>query len=350
MEKSFYKKLSLIGRRLGIRVFVFSPRDVDLEDRTIIGYEFVKGIWQREVFPLPQMIYDRCFIGPTTRLYKSTIEKLQNDPAITFLGRGLSGKWEVHQILEKCPELTRWLPETRPFSMACLTDLLHEHGAAIVKPAAGTHGIGVMLIQREVDCYTVVGRNRENQPFHKRFRSVKALERYMTAVAASRRYLVQQYLELHTPDGTPFDVRVLVQKNGDGQWQTTGMAVRLGSKESITSNLHGGGKAVPLHPFLKTHFPLHKRSQIETELDKMLEILPGFLEENHGRLVELGIDVGIDRGGNVWIIEVNSRPGRNVFRQIEDQKARLHSIAQPVRYANYLMKERLQNRRTIASK
>ncbi|HZG14356.1 MAG TPA: YheC/YheD family protein, partial [Candidatus Bathyarchaeia archaeon] len=81
--------------------------------------------------------------------------------------------------------------------------------------------------------------------------------------------------------------------------------------------------------------------RIEEEIDQVISLLPSFLEQYHGRLVELGIDIGIDTNGHVWIIEVNSKPGRTVFRQISDRMARIRSISQPVKYAHYLMKERV---------
>lgn len=341
MEKGYYQQLALIGRKMGIRVFVFSPKQVDYIRRQATGYEYTQGIWKQGTFPLPAFIYDRCFIGASYRHYKPFIEKLQNDPQITFLGRGLSGKWQVHQILSKSPELARWLPETQFLSMAKLEEILIEQKSAIIKPAAGTHGIGVVRITAAANHYVATGRGKGNQPFQRRFGSLSQLQQFITHFTAGRKFLLQPYLSLHTPNGTPFDVRVLVQKNGQGAWEVTGKAVRLGDKNNITSNLHGGGKAVALDHFLADIFPPQLQQQIESEIDSLIDVLPGFLEEHHGRLVELGVDIGIDKYGRVWIIEVNSKPGRTVFRQIADRTARLRSFSQPVRYAHYLMKERI---------
>jgi len=340
-EKGYYKKLTLIGRKSGIRVIVFSPRDVQFDTRTVTGYIYRKGAWHRDTFPLPSYIYDRCFVGPSYRHYKPFVEKLQKDPKITFLGRGLSGKWEVHQILSRSPVLSRWLPETLPYTFDTLLSTIAKHRAAIIKPMAGTHGINVARITRNEGQFIITGRNKHNKPFQRMLKTNEGLRTYVNRFTAGRKFLVQPYLSLHTLDGVPFDVRVLVQKNGNGEWQTTGMAVRVGDKNSITSNLHGGGKAVPLPVFLARHFRPSIRTRIEQQLHHLVRELPPFLEENHGRLVELGIDIGIDTAGNLWIIEVNSRPGRAVFSQIHDAKARLIAVSQPVRYAHYLMNERV---------
>ena len=49
--------------------------------------------------------------------------------------------------------------------------------------------------------------------------------------------------------------------------------------------------------------------------------LPSLLEEGFGRLGELGIDFGVDTKGRVWILEVNSKPGRRAFTLTGDGHA-----------------------------
>lgn len=61
------------------------------------------------------------------------------------------------------------------------------------------------------------------------------------------------------------------------------------------------------------------------------------LEERYGRLGELGIDYGIDRSGNIWLLEVNSRPGRASFFQTRQPKCAFRSVNRPLEYARYLM-------------
>ncbi|MGE5704258.1 MAG: YheC/YheD family protein [Clostridia bacterium] len=341
-EKDFYRHLTLAGRQLGIRVFVFSPRQVDFETRTTIGYEFEDGAWMTRTFDLPKLIYDRCFMGPAYRHYKPFIEKLQNDPTIRFMGRGLSGKWQVYQMLEKLPELSHWLPDTRPLMIHDLVDRLNAGQPVIIKPMSGTHGYGVVRIQKRQNRFEALGRSRRtNVPFRRIFADTTGVKNFVQTFTVGAKFLIQPYLSLSTPDGTPFDIRVLVQKDGTGTWQTTGKAVRLGNKQSITSNLHGGGRAVALPSFLSRYFPSEQQTKIEAEIDALVSLLPPALEEHHGTLFELGIDIGVDSKGKVWLIEVNSRPGRAVFKQIHDKTARIHSVTQPVKYANYLMKERV---------
>lgn len=336
-EKGYYQKLTEIGRRHGIRVFVFSPRQADFARRQVVGFEYRKGSWRRKLFPFPTVVYDRCFINASYRHYKPFIDRLQKDPHITFMGLGLSGKWQVHQILSQSPQLAPYLPETLPYSLQSFLALLKRDGTAILKPVSGTHGIGVIRIDTCKTGYAITGRDHRNRPFMKRLKSLAAVQRFVRRFTLGRTFLLQSYLSLHTPAKDPFDVRVLVQKDGAGNWVTTGKAVRIG-QSNITSNLHGGGTAMPLDTFLTRYFTDEKRTAIEQQIEEIIRILPPFLEQHHGRLTELGIDIGIDTTGKVWIIEVNSRPGRSVFRLTSNRDAHIRSVTLPVEYAQYLMK------------
>lgn len=70
---------------------------------------------------------------------------------------------------------------------------------------------------------------------------------------------------------------------------------------------------------------------------KLSLTITGALEERYGRLGELGIDYGIDRDGNIWLLEVNSRPGRASFFQIRQPKCAFRAINRPLEYARYLI-------------
>ena len=64
-------------------------------------------------------------------------------------------------------------------------------------------------------------------------------------------YLAQPDLNLLRINGRICDVRVLVQKDRDGAWHVTGVAVRAGAAGRVISNLHGGGRSLRLERLLK---------------------------------------------------------------------------------------------------
>jgi hypothetical protein len=142
---------------------------------------------------------------------------------------------------------------------------------------------------------------------------------------------------LTTPDHRPFDIRILVQKNEHSQWETTGMAVRTGKPNMITSNLHGGGQALTFRPFIDRYYSKETVKKILSKIEWVSAFVPPFIEQHHGQLIELGIDVGIDRDGNVWILEVNSKPGRTIFLRTGEKKIRQRAVQLPMFYAHSLL-------------
>jgi glutathione synthase/RimK-type ligase-like ATP-grasp enzyme len=317
-EAGFFKRLALEGRRLGVGLLIFSPKQVDWNRRRVKGWTFSteENRWVAGEHPLPTLVYDRCFYTHSSqyREYKPFVMRLDKDPRVQLLGRGLVGKWDTHLILSRNASLLPHLPETRKWEGPDKAlSFLRQHRKIVIKPNGGSHGRGVAAIQHSGNGYQVHGRTRENRFFHLTFDDESSLKQWLSRFVATTRYVMQPYLELNTPDGRPYDLRMLIQKNETGEWITTGMAIRTGKPHSLTSNLHGGGRAERAVPFLLRHFRQEQVEDIMEKIHWLAAVVPPHIERHHGRLLELGLDVGIDTDGRVWLLEVNSKPGRSVF-------------------------------------
>jgi hypothetical protein len=219
--------------------------------------------------------------------------------------------------------------------------MLKKYRKICMKPNGGSHGIGVVSIEPLEDGYVIRGRTKTNYPFEKQIQTQHQLVAWVQTFIQKTKYLIQPYLSLHTAENLPFDLRILVQKNGKQQWETTGKAIRIGKEKSITSNLHGGGDAKKLEPFLEDNFDREQIEEIKQQIGKIATIVPFHIESQHGKLVELGLDVGIDRHAHVWIIEVNSKPGRSVFLRTGEIETRKRSMELPVQYAKALLSQKV---------
>jgi glutathione synthase/RimK-type ligase-like ATP-grasp enzyme len=301
------------------------------------------GIWAADSAPLPDLIYDRAFSSTAGqyREHREAVRRMLAVKPIAFMGRGLPGKLTVLAALAQHEELRPHVPVTLPYlGVRQLLQQLREHGAVVLKPAAGTHGKSVIRIAPHgPNGWHIGGRSRSNRSFTLDIGDLQTLSRWLNRFTAGRTYVLQPYLELTTPDDVPFDVRALAQKDGRGQWNVTGLAVRAGTPGGLTSNLHGGGKAESVSLFLASYVDEAARVRIERKLRTLASVVPKLLERHFGRLAELGIDLGVDRSGNVWIIEVNSKPGRAAFLsgKADDADAGTLSVSRPVSYARYLL-------------
>lgn len=342
LEAGFFKRLALEGRRLGIELLIFSPKHVDWERQRVNGWTYSpeENRWVAGEHPLPTLVYDRCFYTDSNQFrdYKPYVLRLDQSPHVQLLGRGLVGKWDTHLILSRNSSLHPYLPETRKWDGPDKALIfLNKHQKILIKPNGGSHGRGVAAILKIEGGYQVHGRTRKNHLFRLSFDEESYLKQWLTRFVGNTRYVMQPYLKLSTPDGSPYDLRMLIQKNERGDWKTTGMAIRTGKPHSLTSNLHGGGRAEKAIPFLLRHFHRDQVHDILKRIRWLAAVVPPHIERHHGRLLELGLDVGIDADGRVWLLEVNSKPGRSVFILSGQKEVFRQATLLPIRVAQAIL-------------
>lgn len=335
-EANFYAELAAESAKNDIRLYVFFPESIQLQQKKMEGFQYVNGQWVKAIFPFPQVVYDRVFY--TSKYYhknKDTVRKFKEVSDVIFMNRGLPSKWEIYQQLRKDARIRSHLPRQELFTTKeRLNSLLTKEQSIIIKPIAG--GFGKKVLHVITGTPTILeGRNANNQFFRKSFRTQKEAITFL-APKLNRRYLLQQYLELSTAEGNPFDIRIFSQKNANGHWSIIGKGVRLGPRHQLTSNIRGGGEAVSFQSFIRDMHP-SKYEQISTIVDQIGHLVPQILEKAYSPLFELGIDVGVDRFGAVWIIEANAKPGRKIFDLMGDQQAAQQVIKGPINYARFLL-------------
>jgi len=344
-DQVFFKAMSLYGQKNGIDVTVFSPTSVLWRENKVLGFRYnsKKSSWEKGTFPIPSVLFDRIAYRNLSeiRKYHAKIRKLVSEKNIIILGRGLPGKWKVYNMIAYDPVLHSFLPETKEYTPELnLSHRLREYPALFLKPASGSNGKGVLKLYHTGDTFIVQGRSSTNKPFSKTFDHYKVCHQWIKQFIGVRKYIVQPYLSLSTiRTEEPFDLRILVQKNEKGTWEETGRAVRLGQKKGITSNLDGGGTALKASEFLPLHYTTKQLTKINEQINTIVNYLPSLLEEKHGALIELGIDIGIDQEGKVWILEVNSKPGRKSFHISNDQEAYIKSLLAPVKYTKHIISQ-----------
>ncbi|MFB5677829.1 YheC/YheD family protein [Paenibacillus terreus] len=342
-EPGFCRRLIRMGRRLGIHVAAFNAGGIHPESGRINGFVHRDGAWHTCSFPLPDIIYNRCCNYREGRTARSRLRRMASGLGrpCTFLSGSLPGKWRVYVTLRHDSRLSGYLPLTVQFSKDRLRDLLSRHQSVFLKPQSGMQGKRTLCLQKQYNSgeapFSLRGRDRSNRPFFLAYSSFDEAYDWIAAFIRGRPYIIQPFLDLHSSTGRPFDVRALVQKDGKGQWTLTGTAVREGEPGSLTSNLHGGGTAREAAGYLQDQFGTQKASSVLKKINQLSMDIPPVLESRYGRLGELGIDFGIDRSGRLWILEVNSKPGRAVFTEIGDQAGAVAAVTRPLLYARHLM-------------
>lgn len=343
-EPSFYRALSLTAVQLGIDLYVFDAAGFQSQSGLLYAYRLEQNRWVRQLVPLPDIIYDRCFYTRAEQRLscRSMLKAIAQRKPYVMLNGILPTKLDVYEALKENSMLAKYLPQTtRYYSAEQLEQLEGRYDAGIIlKPAAGMQGRGIAHVKKSpLDQSTQVnGRTLQNRPFAKTFTDSVEKKQWLSRFINRKAYLIQPYLELSGKDDKPFDVRALLQKNGKGRWSLSGVAVRCGQIGSVTSNLHGGGNARPANDLLSVKFGTHKAERLLEEIHTISKQTAECLESRFGRFAELGFDYGIEPDGRLWLIEANSKPGRTSFRIISDLEAERQSIIRPLLYARFLFR------------
>ncbi|MDF2960168.1 MAG: hypothetical protein K0S39_1903 [Paenibacillus sp.] len=346
-ELSFFRKLSVYGQKLGIEVLVFTPDDLDRTKNRIkaLVYHAPTQKWQRRWAAVPGIIYDRCRYHGIQNFHKISKFRSQNSK-LRYISRPLANKWSMHQILSENAEIAEHLPATVKYNGdKDLINFLKQHKRIYLKPRSGTGGRGIVRLQSMTDSlFLLQGRDEQRRIIPAQKVSALQITSRLSGWRLEGRYIVQQGIPLTLKDGRVHDFRMLVQKNGKDQWQITGCAGRVGPKNSVTSNLHGGGSAVPMETLLKQRFGDQvKVNAIKEEANRLGMNVAHFIEEKFGTQCEIGIDLAVDPKGKVWLLEVNPKPSREVFYRIGERETYRNAIVRPLEYALWQFKKKQQD-------
>jgi glutathione synthase/RimK-type ligase-like ATP-grasp enzyme len=261
---------------------------------------------------------------------------------LRYIAKPLANKWSMHQVLMKHVEIAGHLPDTKRYAgPAALSKLLSRHRFVYLKPKNGTGGRGIIRVERLAgDAFALQGRNASRDILPARTVGADALGSSMRSWGANDRYIMQQGIPPLLTDGRVCDFRLLIQKNGSGAWEVTGCAGRIGPSSSITSNLHGGGQAISMNALLRKRFDSKTIQSVQSSMNELSLVVAQHLESHYGRLCELGIDLAVDPDGRVWLLEVNPKPSREVFRRIGEMKTYRKAIVRPLEYAKWLLERK----------
>ncbi|HZG17071.1 MAG TPA: YheC/YheD family protein [Candidatus Bathyarchaeia archaeon] len=334
-EPRYFRQLIQEGARLGCQVFLFSPKDVEVTSHTIYGYvpAETKG-WVRRRATWPDVVIDRYRYSPTAAFQRYV--DFRKRKLFPYANNRLANKWKVHQVLIKDERMHPWLPDTLRFNKAALRSMLKKHSQLYVKPANGTGGRGILKIERTATGYHLLGRDQNRVKRSIRTNKLSTLLPKVERWVNHGYYIIQQGLALDLKPGRSVDMRLLLQKNQKGEWTITGHGIRVGGEKSATSNLHGGGKAVDSIRFLASRFNEDRAKEIVAECEQLGYQTAATIEGHFGRMLELGLDIGIDTDGRVWLIEVNPKPGREIFKELGQLALYRQAIRKPLQYAMHI--------------
>jgi glutathione synthase/RimK-type ligase-like ATP-grasp enzyme len=334
--------LSIVGKSFPGQVYIFTPNGVNWASRTCRGYVYrqfssTRGRWESSIYPIPDVVYDR--IHSRSAEARNNVQyaknRLMQMPYLHYFNPYYLNKWNVHKILITNPLLIDYLPETRQLSTTNLEEMLEKYRVLFLKPSNGSLGKGIIKVTANRGRLDYVAYRARR--IRKQAGSPEDLMKKTQKQRGDRAYIVQQGLDLARYRGATFDLRIIYQKNGRGEWQISKKFCRVAPRGSSVSNLSSGGRFEKSIRIMKYLFKNEEVRASKNEQIRLLCKMVATTLESSGNTTfgELGMDIGIDRSGRLYLIEVNSKPRKTTETQFS-QKIVRNTFKRPLAYATYL--------------
>lgn len=335
------------AHKSGWQFEIFSPSDVSWGKERVWAWTPVLpdrpyGSWRRTWTRLPDVIYENVFVHLAMKGYATGLRTQAKLRGIPVFNPPLPGKWRLHRMLLHT-SLKNYLPATE-----VLKDIRHamrqiqQWRMAYVKPIGGYGGSGVTRIQFvEKDRYRVswdrtssgnIGSTRQEM-------SSARLEQWLRTKTKTP-HLLQQGLHLLSVKGRKVDFRVVVHRDGHGDWKTVGVVPKLAAKDGVVTNLVAGGELLSVHQLIQLARAEHKEIPVEA-LQKCALDIASFVSARNSLMGLVGFDLGVDEQGRVWLIEMNPKPARSLLNDDMRKLAARYSVE----FAGYTVRRRRQRLR-----
>ena len=354
MQTYFFEDMVKSVPELEKDLFFFSPMECEDGKVIIKGYRFINHKWTDSIGTIPNIIYDRAFskneyqkthIDEVRQALKNANKIILNPFGLADL---LNNKIEFHKFLSKHNISTLG---TYPGDLIKDEYIFDKIGISKIylKPTFGSKGEGIFVIEKRKKDYLLFDNLGKKEAF---IDYSILIETLLAEIDFLDNYFIQEEAKMHLFEGSPFDIRVLVQNFGN-EYRVTGEAARIGQKHSITSNLNSGGNALPieeLSDFLDKNY-MYSVEELRLNIEKLCLECSEVLRKEIGEFCEIGFDILITRDRGPIIIEGNAKPSRWVFVKIADYlkgigkdnsyylDRRKETVSVPIIYAVHLLNE-----------
>lgn len=335
------------GDEMGVSVYVITESELDLKQKTVLAHTYNRYAkkWEKQRIPIPGILYNRIpsreeELNPRVR---KIIRECMKHPDIQLFNPSFFNKWKLLKWMKRSGKTRRYVPVTRKFSARTkLLPLFRKSSLWYLKPEQGKAGQGIMRVQRSRSAklpYTLTSQDKmKSRAF--RFKSLRGLRYKMLTLTENDSYIIQQGIQLVRYQGRPFDLRALVQKDGEGKWAVTGIGARVAGRDSITTHVPRGGSIEDPQKLLDSCFGSAVGGKLLDRAGKMCLRFAKQIERASGQtLGEMSLDLGIDQRRRIWFFEANAKP-----MKFDEPHIRQHSLEQMLQYCLYLAKNK--NRRS----
>nr|WP_232345480.1 YheC/YheD family protein [Paenactinomyces guangxiensis] len=282
---------------------------------------------------MPNVIYNRIpnRKSEQRKEVQEAIRKLQKTPGVHLFNPSFFDKWTLYKHLLASEEFKSIVPDsTRLDNLRTLQQMSAKYPILYLKPVAGKAGIGMMRITGRKQGYELIYQSMRGKKKLTNL-SLASLWPKIQTLCQKRSYVIQQGIPLALYRGSPFDVRMLLQKNGEGVWTFTGAGIRVAGKSAISTHVPMGGRIENIHVVLTEVFGAQK-DEVYGRIEEIGLAIARFIEAKQlSKLGEMSIDLGVEKNGRMWFFEANAKP-----MKFDEPEIRSCSLRRLIQYCLYL--------------
>jgi hypothetical protein len=342
-DRNNFKDIIRKGSELGADVYVVTASDLKLTALKVPGfrYNFEKKKWNRELVPVPEVIYNRIPYRKQEMQpeVQQTIQVCIRSNQVSLYNPSFFNKWSLFEWLSNSKLTKKYIPVTQQLSSSeNLVGLLRQYPVVYLKPVKGKAGKGIMRLEKNVNnnktTYRLITQDY-NILTYKVHETINSLWKDISERCGTKEYIMQQGISLANFKQRAYDLRALIQKNSKGAWGVTGIGARVAGKLSITTHVPRGGSIDNPRKLLTDAFGKQLASRIFKRTKVATLQLARQIERSSGhQLGEMSMDLGIDTSGRIWFFEANSKP-----MKFDEPEIRQKSLERTIHYGLYLNKK-----------
>lgn len=288
-------------------------------------------------YPLPRVLYDLAVFKQEKRPEARRVRRALTEHGTKFVNKcSAFSKWSTHHVLSRDKYVADYLPPTVCFSKSAdFDEMLSHYRKLCIKSVWGSRGKEVLFVEQLEKGLSLIYPDGAVKTCGNTQELADLVELFMQGQG----YIIQRRIELAVWQDRNFDIRALLQKNSLRKWECTALCLRLArTGQGITSTGHGS-EVMEVKPVFNEIWS--KRSdKIIARIKELAMHTARRLEAEYGPLGELGMDVGVDRKGRVWLFEVNGKPGKVTIRKLKQDHLLQQAYRRPLAYAKILLEDK----------
>ncbi|UJF32253.1 YheC/YheD family protein [Paenibacillus hexagrammi] len=313
LEQSFAEACNAVAKLYNAEFYYFHPKNVKMEQQMIIGRVFEDGVWVKKPCPLPDVVYDR-FKRRGIIEYEVLYDSLSDIPFTHELEGGSLSKERVYDWLSQHPLLADTVipymsVEDAPFML----EFTDKHGKIVIKPAVGSHGKSIIIIQKREQDYELF----DQQFLH--YLSRIEFEAFLQ-MFCNQGYVAQRHVDSSSSEGFPFHLRTHMMRDGDGNWAVVFIQpfISLSSARQVTNHQGTLRLASKWEWFLSSQYGEALHMEMDRKLKAYALKAADYLSECLGKQChEIALDIGVDSDRSLWLFEANFNQIGNTFHGFE---------------------------------